>query len=165
MKGENIEWSLPDGKIVDIPIDRDTNLPLLKGIVCTQEEKDEHVLRKEKVAMTAAHAHCGSSGGPSGDDRPDYESFWSAQFNMNCVDKDNTNLTAPQKELLMWHQRLCLNMRDIQQLMRPQRIKDENGTIIKVLPPFIPTRYKSTKNLKREHYLFSMAAKLANAKA
>merc|ERR1712155_153932 len=56
-------------------------------------------------------------------------------------------------------------MRDIQQLMRPQRVKNEEGTPVKVLPPIIPTKYKSTKNLKREDYPFSMAAKLANAKA
>ena len=165
MQGENIEWALPDGRIVDIPVDRGTNLPLLKNFECSQEEKDQHIAREEKVAMTAAHAGIGASGGPSGDDRPDYESFWSMQFNSNCTDKDNANLTAPQKELLMWHQRLCLNMRDIQQLMRPQRIKDEDGTTVKVLPPIIPTKYKSTKNLKRENYPFSMAAKLANAKA
>ena len=101
MKGENIEWALPDGKIVDIPIDRGTNLPLLKDFVCSQEEKEQHLQREGKVAMTAAHAHFGASGGPSGDDRPDYESFWSTHFNMNCTDKNNTNLTAPQKELLM----------------------------------------------------------------
>ena len=90
--------------------------------------------------MTAAHAHLGSSGVLPDEDRLDYESFWSARFNMSCTDKDNTNLTGPQKELLTWHQRLCLNMRDIQQLMRPQRVKNEEGTTVKVLPPHHPNQ-------------------------
>ena len=44
-------------------------------------------------------------------------------------------------------------------------MKNESGTTVKVLSPIIPTKYKSTRNLKREDYPFSMAAKLANAKA
>ena len=65
----------------------------------------------------------------------------------------------------MWHQRLFFNMRDVQQFMCLQRIKDQSGTTVNALPPIIPTKYKSTKNLKREDYPFSMAAKLANSKA
>jgi hypothetical protein len=36
--GWNIEWHLPDGRIVDIPIDPVTNLPFFQECVCTSEE-------------------------------------------------------------------------------------------------------------------------------
>ena len=35
----NIEWHLPDGRIVDIPIDSATNLPPFKDFVYTSEEQ------------------------------------------------------------------------------------------------------------------------------
>ena len=36
--GWNIDWNLPDGRIVDIPIDPATNLSLFQNCVCTSEE-------------------------------------------------------------------------------------------------------------------------------
>ena len=39
MDGGNIEWYLPDGRILDIPIDPATNLLLFKDFVCTSEEQ------------------------------------------------------------------------------------------------------------------------------
>ena len=40
--GENIEWTLPDGRIIDIPIDHHTNLPLIRDSVCSSEEIKIH---------------------------------------------------------------------------------------------------------------------------
>ena len=40
-----------------------------------------------------------------------------------CVaSQDNVNLTAAQKELLIWHWKLGILMRRMQELMRPQQI-------------------------------------------
>ena len=43
LQDDNIEWHLPAGHIVDIPIDPQTNLPLLHDFVCTPEEKQAHL--------------------------------------------------------------------------------------------------------------------------
>ena len=40
--GENIEWTLPDGRIIDIPIDHHTNLPLIHDSVCSSEDIKTH---------------------------------------------------------------------------------------------------------------------------
>ena len=39
IEGKAIEWVLPDERVIDVPIDPRTNLPLLKDIVCSDEEK------------------------------------------------------------------------------------------------------------------------------
>ena len=41
VNGWNIEWHLPDGRIIDISIDPHTNLPLIRDFVCTSAEKEE----------------------------------------------------------------------------------------------------------------------------
>ena len=35
----NVEWNIPDKRIIDIPIDPGTNLPLIHDFVCTSDEK------------------------------------------------------------------------------------------------------------------------------
>ena len=162
---ENIEWTLPSGEHIDIPIDPRSNLPLLFDTYCTEPEKKvvgvQHMYRcaesydweyvvpvvpKKEVAAAHNEAEC-------------------SRRCCQCVaDETNQNLSGPQKELLAWHQKLCLNMRDLQQLMRPQVIRDQDGNVIVRRPPVIPTKFKSTKNLKPEHFPMSMAAKLATAK-
>ena len=71
--------------------------------------------------------------------------------------KENQNLSGPQRELLHWHQKLCLNMRDLQQLMRPQIFRDEAGKEVSRLDPVIPTDYNSTKNLKPDQFPMCLA--------
>ena len=45
---------------------------------------------------------------------------------LSCAaDPRNRNLSGPQRELLHWHQKLCLNMRDVQMLMKPQIVRDQ----------------------------------------
>ena len=60
-----------------------------------------------------------------------------------CVaSADNVNLTATQKELLLWHWKLGVSMRRIQELMRPQRYKEPSGAhgvLEPVIIPRIPT--------------------------
>jgi len=40
--GYQVEWHMPDGEIIDIPIDPRSNLPLLHDFVCTESEKREY---------------------------------------------------------------------------------------------------------------------------
>ena len=83
-----------------------------------------------------------------------------------CVaDQTNQNLSGPQKELLLWHTKLCLNMQDLQKLMKPHEIKGQSGNVVNTKPAVIPTKYKSTANLKPESYPLCIACKLATAKA
>ena len=59
--------------MVDIPIDRETNLPLIHIFVCTQEEREQHVFqREENVGVNSAPARLEDSYGKYGKDRVDY---------------------------------------------------------------------------------------------
>ena len=42
MDGKAIIWTLPDGRIIDIPIDPITNLPLLREFTFSEDEKQNH---------------------------------------------------------------------------------------------------------------------------
>ena len=42
LQNDTIEWHLPAGHIVDIPIYPHTNLPLVHDFVCSPEEKENH---------------------------------------------------------------------------------------------------------------------------
>ena len=60
---------------------------------------------------------------------------------MSLLNEANTNLTAPQKELLLWHQRLShAGFAWNQDLMRSGKHK-VGGTST---PPFIPTKHTTT---------------------
>lgn len=41
LNSHNIEWHLPCGKIIDIPIDHHTNLPLIRDFVCSDAEIEQ----------------------------------------------------------------------------------------------------------------------------
>jgi transposase InsO family protein len=161
LKDNKIAWTLSDGRIVDIPIDHATNLPLIKGsFVCTAAEKEKfkstYVSYSEPITINVPTLN--------NEDKFESESNIAARC-YNCVtDKDNTNITGPAKELLHWHHRICLNMKDTQDLMKPQVIYDQSGKMIGTAPPVIPTVYKSTKNIKPADYPCCQACKLATAK-
>ena len=85
-----------------------TNLPLLRDFTCSEDEKQNHfglsmVPHIAVVEPFLAH----DDGGPL-----DYE----VQCNSKCftlvTDATNQNLSSAQKELICWHQKLCLNMQD-----------------------------------------------------
>ena len=84
---------------------------------------------------------------------------------MSVTDETNQNLSSAQKELLHWHQKLCINMQDLHQLMKPQNVPDQKVNLVITRPPVIPTNFKSTPNLKRSQYPLWLACKLATAKA
>ena len=119
--GWNIEWHLSDGRIFDIPIDPATNLPLFKDFVCTSEEQNCF----EAESMNTVCVPCIMSA-PNPSDQYERKK---ALFCCNSVtDETNQNLSGSQKELPHWHQKLCVNMQEVQQLMRHQ-------TCHQVFPP------------------------------
>jgi hypothetical protein len=60
-------------------------------------------------------------------------------------DSDNSNLTNPQKELLLWHWKLGIGMQQIQELMR-DRTYEEPLDQRTVLPPIIKAKFPSACN-------------------
>ena len=48
--------------------------------------------------------------------------------------------------------------------MKPQLIRDQDGNLVTIRPPVIPTVYKSTANLKAADYPMNLASKSAAAK-
>jgi len=67
---------------------------------------------------------------------------------LKCVgDVENENLTAPQRELLLWHWRLGIGMQRIQSMMREQHYEDHLGRT-ECHPPIIKSKYASTSSCK-----------------
>ena len=181
--GYNVEWHMPDGEIIDIPIDPRSNLPVLHDFVCSADEFEKfgpahahqanaepHVIYpltpSERSLPSANHATVNNK--PSKPPKPKFDDLSEEHKNLHCcgcaASPDNQNLSGPQRELLLWHSKLCLNMRDLQKLMRARVVRDQAGSEVERLPPVIPTEYKSTRNLKPDQYPVCMACKLATAK-
>ena len=60
-------------------------------------------------------------------------------------DSENSNLTNPQKELLLWHWKLGIGMQRIQELMRDRTYEEPLGQHT-VLPPIIKAKFPSARN-------------------
>jgi hypothetical protein len=181
--GYKIEWHLPDGRIVDIAIDPVTNLPLLQDFLCSQDEKCEygdqflrsHVNQayrcdfRTKSSAVVYKSTQNKEYAASLVELPSFELQSEEEKSHNLLscadDPRNRNLSGPQRELLHWHQKLCLNMRDVQMLMKPQIVRDQGGKVVAKVPPVLPTTYKSTKNLKPEQFPLCLACKISMAKA
>ena len=114
MDGTMYSMYLADGEIIDFPIDPHSNLPLAHDCACTAQEKAKYgprlcaavvdtflnfkdiVVEPIDVNHNCKHSCC------------------------TCVaDETNQNLSGPQKELLLWHWKLSINMFEIQKLMKP----------------------------------------------
>lgn len=142
MNTNGIAWTLHDDLgVVDVPIDLFSNLPLLHDFVCTKAEQNQfgphfknafHFFEPPETVEF--------------DSVPDTEREHDCQDKccMSVADETNQNLTGPMKELLELHWKFCINMHALQDMMRPQVIKDDNGNVVKTLPPIIPTKHKST---------------------
>ena len=101
---------------MDIPIDPATNLPLFKDFVCTSEEQKLF----ESEPMNTICMPCKAAPDPL----DQYEQTKALLCCSYVTDETNQNMSGSQKELLHWHQKLCVNMQDVQQLMRPQNARD-----------------------------------------
>jgi len=63
-----------------------------------------------------------------------------------CVgDSSNSNLSSAQKELLLWHWKLGINMYRVQTLMRERTYEDPLGRRT-ILPPMIKPKFPSARN-------------------
>ena len=91
LKNNGIEWTLEDGRIVDVPIDHSTNLPLIKGnFVCSAAEKEEFARTYLSLAGPTAlfvEAACLDD-----DDHVEQEEEIAARCYQCVTDQDNTNL-------------------------------------------------------------------------
>ena len=55
------------------------------------------------------------------------------------ADVSNRNLSGPQRELIQWHSKLCINMNHVQELMRDRHYKIPDDADL-VLPPILFTK-------------------------
>ena len=60
-------------------------------------------------------------------------------------DLENKNSTSPQRELLLWHWKLGINMYQVQELMRERKFKGPFGQHT-ILPPIIQPNFPSVWN-------------------
>jgi hypothetical protein len=75
----------------------------------------------------------------SGTDQSSFQCF-------PCVgDSSNSNLSSAQKELLLWHWKLGINMYRVQTLMRERTYEDPLGRRT-ILPPIIKPKFPSARN-------------------
>ena len=160
LSGWDIEWHQPDGKIIDIPIDHATNLPLMRNFVCSNKEKADFG-PSYNVALS-------SSGGEDSKMIHDLFNNCEEKCTVRCctsvLDETNQNLTNAQKELLEWHQKLCINMHDLLQLMKPQNVKNQKGDVIFERPPIVNCKFKVTPRLTRGEFPMCLSCKLATSK-
>ena len=64
----------------------------------------------------------------------------------SVADKMNQQLMGTQKELLLWHEKLGINMQHVQELMHDQVYN--NGDNVDVhLPPILPTKHTTTTKM------------------
>ena len=154
----------PSEQIV-IPIEKQTtNLPVIYGVSCTDKERAEigpqlrsslakHQLdfkgswHQARVGLTRhrpdlnIHRHWNS-------DIEQFEFEYQAVKSMCCPcvgDDSNSNLTGPQRELLLWHWKLGVSMTRIQQLMVEHKAIDANKEEV-IMPQVIKPTFKSTSS-------------------
>ena len=117
----SVTFYLPDDNIVDIPIDPSSNLPMIWNVGTTSREQAE--IGPHLVGMASAIDDFGSNEVRNLNQASTLETICTKQasvFNacFPCVaDETNQQLTGPQKELLLWHWKLGINMQHVQELM------------------------------------------------
>ena len=164
--------------VLRIPIDvRGTNLPILYNVWCTEWERKKigpqlrsalvkHSLDIRGALTTAKRAALNSTlGFPRhwDQDRLDFEIEYNAvqQWCLPCVgDDSNTNLTNPQRELLLWHWKLGCSMSRIQQLMVEHEAIDANNERV-IMPQVIKPKFPSASSCP---ILLCTSCQLAQAK-
>ncbi len=119
--------------IIDIPIDKKVNLPIILQPQTTLDEqlKFGPSLLSSVVATTLQLDDIGVT---------------TPLCCKTVADESNKNLTGPQKELLQWHWKLCTSVYHVQELMRERRyITPEKGEDLN-LPPILPTKNATTRS-------------------
>eukprot|EP00984_Skeletonema_dohrnii_P023181 scaffold12256_cov83-Skeletonema_dohrnii-CCMP3373.AAC.1 len=162
--GENYTFFLaqaangPRKHIIQVPISSGSNLPMIYNVSTTAVEKRN--ARPYFVQSIKMHQHfCRTFFGKwrttycmeGENDESTYE-FGSFLHVNNCVTHDcNPNLSAAQKELLLWHYRLQCSLKHVQYLMSSHTRKDAEGnetTTGAVIQPKNPAAATCDANLK-----------------
>ena len=108
-----------------IPIDiKNTNLPLIQNTCCNDEEKSR-IGPHFRTAIAASLHNFGVTRGASVFDEFEFEFNAFADLLCPCVGvESNQNLSAGQKELLLWHWKLGISMHRVQELMKGHKAVD-----------------------------------------
>ena len=120
---------------IDIPMEPNSNLPILFNVSTTSKEKELH-RQYFKPRLSLHHREEGVSG--SAEFSIDEGAIAEVEYEFNrhqslfgkwgCVSAgNNQNLSAAQKELLLWHWKLGIGMKRVQSLMRERVMKDDNN--------------------------------------
>ena len=148
---------------VRIPIDMGgTNLPVVHGVSCTDDERKRigprlrSALAKHELAFKDRweQARTALTRQKLGFNRKwsqeklqfEYDFAQTQAMCCPCVgDDSNANLTGPQRELLLWHWKLGVSMTRIQQITVEHEAVDANNESV-IMPQVIKPRYKSTSS-------------------
>ena len=147
--------------VIETDMDSATNLPLLRDVATTPKERADIgplFARRLGLAQKSTNGFFFGADGSWNLTRIEDEDFdtpTEVDYSFGLFDgilnaaqcttsESNANLSAPQKELLLWHHRLGCSMKKAQYLMKPHtRAKSEGGPSVRY-PPVIPTRHAST---------------------
>ena len=136
--------------VLDIPIDKGTNLPMVRSCVCTQKEKEEigplfctlGLRQHYDGSFLDSWQPMMSEEGPSGEeitvgyDFSLYQHYLvDSPFLGPCVTTEsNANLDPAQKEVLLWHFKLGVSCSQIQHMMKEHTI---DGVIYPAVLPHV----------------------------
>jgi len=126
----SVVMRLPDNHVVNIPIDSTVNLPVIPYPQPTLEEQDNfgpHLL--SSIVANTLHL--------SGLAKP--------VCCKTVTDVSNKNLSGPQRELIQWHSKLCINMNHVQELMHDRHYKIPDDADL-VLPPILLTKNATARS-------------------
>ena len=146
-----------DKHIVEVPIDKVTNLP---AIMQPQTSKDEQLqygphLLSTIIANTMLLDDIGRLDQEQLDNIGRMVDPWWDLRECNpsknrcyktVADESNKNLTGPQRELLQWHWKLCTSTYHVQELMRERHYINPDSESDVVLPPILPTKHATSKS-------------------
>ena len=145
VEGHNVAFHLPEGSIVDIPVDPKTNLPAVRDAATTKKQQLEagpHLMATPLQREMDLDYRVGIGGYVR--HTPVSPANGAANMNSLChpcvADETNQNLTSGQKELLQWHWKLAINMKHVQELMKPRAYKIGDET--RYCRPVILTKFK-----------------------
>ncbi|KAL7565610.1 hypothetical protein ACA910_018972 [Epithemia clementina (nom. ined.)] len=110
------------GNRLTVPVDHRTNLPIVKAIQLSPENKQPAGIAKRSVDCSCSineWCRCSLQAKPL-NAPPTIQSF-NQLYNSHLLSERNKNLSGPQRQLLLDHQRLGhLGMRQLQRLYNPQ---------------------------------------------
>ncbi len=139
--GDKVDWRLnkqfdmSDVHRIEIPLNKETNLPMLFNVTCSEEERTTIGPHFTKVCAHLRHARGFFFGKWSvTEEKVDYE-FDDFLHLYPCVTREeNMNLSPAQKALLLWHFKLGISVKDVQQLMKSHRAL----WTMELFKPFLP---------------------------